>query len=158
MHSQGNARNEIRDPKNIYFDTRYWSIKPFGKGFDELVLRLLPPSWILLPGIPKQEQIWRKMIVQQLGLTKLNILCKIEPNSLPKEFRYLKYQYISWFLVVLAVILDFTVWNFVPREIWETVKLSFSYLVSLTEIRSQNLVPKKWSRILRNFLLLSPMI
>ena len=30
------------------------------------------------------------MIVQQLGLTKRNILCKIEPNSLPKESRYLK--------------------------------------------------------------------
>ena len=30
------------------------------------------------------------MIVQQLGLTKLNILRNIEPNSLPKESRYLK--------------------------------------------------------------------
>ena len=30
------------------------------------------------------------MIVQQLGLTKINILCEIEPNSLPRESRYLK--------------------------------------------------------------------
>ena len=30
------------------------------------------------------------MIMQQLGLTKLNILCKIEHNSLLKESRYFK--------------------------------------------------------------------
>ena len=30
------------------------------------------------------------MMVQQLELTKLNILGKIEPNFLPKESRYLK--------------------------------------------------------------------
>ena len=33
---------------------------------------------------------FKKIVVQQLGLTKLNILCKIEPNFLSKESRYLK--------------------------------------------------------------------
>ena len=28
--------------------------------------------------------------MQQLELTKLNILCEIEPNYIPKEYRYLK--------------------------------------------------------------------
>ena len=48
-----NTRNEIREPKNIYFDTKYCSVKQFGKAFDELVLHLLPPIWILPTRIPK---------------------------------------------------------------------------------------------------------
>ena len=56
--------------------------------------------------------------------------------------------------MVLAAIFDFAPWNVVPQEIWETAKLNFPFLVSLTQIRSQNFVPRKWSGILRNFPLL----
>ena len=77
-----------------YYDqiklTKYWSIKQFSKTFDELVRRFLPPSWVNLLESPKKRQIWRKMTMQQLGLTKLNILCQIKPNSLPKESRFSK--------------------------------------------------------------------
>ena len=88
------------------------------------------------------------MIEQQLGIIKL----KIEPNYLPKESRYLKIpRNKSWFS---AVIFDFNRWNFVSREMWGAAKLKLFYLVSLTQIRSQYLVPRKLSRILRNFPLL----
>ena len=56
--------------------------------------------------------------------------------------------------MVLAAIFDFAPWDVVPQEIWETAKLNFPFLVSLTQIRSQNFVPRKWSGILRNFPLL----
>ena len=38
-----------------YFDTKYWSIKQFGKAFDELVLLLLLPTWILPHWNPQIE-------------------------------------------------------------------------------------------------------
>ena len=90
------------------------------------------------------------MIMQHLGLAKLIILCQINPNSLPKEYRYSKILRNRLILVALAAILDFTPWNFVPMEIWGTTKLSFPYLVSLTQIRYQNLILRKWSQILKN--------
>ena len=97
-----------------------------------------------------KREIWRKMIMQQLGLTKLIILCQIKPNSLPKECRYSKILRNKLILVALAAILDFTPWNFVPMEIWGTAKLNFPYLVSLAQIRYQNLALRKWSQILKN--------
>ena len=32
-------KRKSETPKNIYFDTKFWSIKQFGKAFDEMVLR-----------------------------------------------------------------------------------------------------------------------
>ena len=60
FHCQGNAINEIGDPKNIYLDTKYWSVKQFGKTFDELVLHSLLQSWILPLEFPNKDKFKEK--------------------------------------------------------------------------------------------------
>ena len=116
-----------------------------------MVLCLLPSSWILSTRIPKLRRIWRNMIVQELGVTKLNILSKIEPNSLSEESGYLKTSGNKLLFSGFSRHFGFyPVKFFLPREILGTTKLFF-YLMSLTQIRSQNLVPRKWSGTLRNF-------
>ena len=68
-HSQGNPRNKIRDPKRLYFDTIYWSIKQCGKLFDELVLCLLPPFGFYPLEFPNWEK-FEKNISAATGVSK----------------------------------------------------------------------------------------
>ena len=90
------------------------------------------------------------MIVQQLGLTKRNILCKIELNSFPEESRYLKIPRNKPIFSGFSCHFGFYLLNFCSKENLMDSETNFTYLVSLTQIKSQNF-PRKSTQILRHF-------
>ena len=79
-----------------------------------------------------------------MWLTKLNILCKIEPNSLSKESRYLKIPRNKLIFSGFSRHFEFYPLKFCSKGNLKDHQAKFSLLVSLTLIKSQNLVPRKW--------------
>ena len=90
--------------------------------------------------------------VRQLMHTKLNILCKVERNSLPKESRYSKIPRNK--LIFSGLNWDFGLYplKFCSKGNLRDREAKF-FLFGVFD-PDQNLVPRKWSQNLRNFPLL----
>ena len=94
------------------------------------------------------------MIVQQLGLTKLNILCKIEPNFLSKESRYLKIPGNKLVFSGFSHHFGFYPLTFCSKGSLRGSQAKFSLFGVFDSNQVSKLGPQKLSRILRNFPLL----
>ena len=94
------------------------------------------------------------MIMQQLGLTKLNILCKIEHNSLLKVSRYFKISRNKLIFSGFSCHFGFYPLKFCSKRKLRNNPAKFSLFHVFDSNQSQNVVPRKWSQILINFPLL----